>query len=118
MAKVLIVDDANADRLLLERLVAHEGHSVISAVSADDALTKIRSELPALIFMDVNMPGMDGFTAARQLASDPRTKGIPIIFVTAKNQKADRVFAQILGARSFITKPYTADQIKEQLLKL
>ena len=118
MAKILIVDDASADRMQLELLVSQEGHNVISASSADEALAKAKGELPALIFMDVNMPGTDGFTAARQLASDPRTKAIPVVFVTAKNQKADRVFAQILGARSFISKPYTPDQSKEQLGKL
>ena len=118
MAKILIVDDAAADRIQLERLVAQAGHTAVSAASAEEALAKARNELPALVFMDVNMPGTDGFTAARQLASDPKTKNIPIVFVTAKNQKADRVFAQILGARSFISKPYTPEQINEQLSSL
>jgi twitching motility two-component system response regulator PilH len=115
MAKILIVDDASADRIQLERLVAQSGHTAVCASSAEEALAKARAELPALVFMDVNMPGTDGFTAARQLSSDPKTKNIPVVFVTAKNQKADRVFAQILGARSFISKPYTPEQIKEQL---
>ena len=118
MAKVLIVDDAVADRLQLERMVAEAGHAVVTAASAEEAIAKARAEQPALVFMDVNMPVTDGFSAARQLASDPRTKNIPVVFVTAKNQKADRVFAQILGARSFISKPYTADQILEQLKRI
>lgn len=118
MAKILIVDDAPADRLQLERLVTQAGHTAVSASSAEEALAKAKADMPALVFMDVNMPGTDGFTAARQLASDPKTKGIPIVFVTAKNQKADRVFAQILGARSFISKPYTPEQITEQLSRL
>jgi len=118
MAKVLIVDDAAPDRMLLERLVTEAGHLPICAVSAEEALAKAKTELPAMIFMDVNMPVTDGFSAARQLASDPRTKDIPVVFVTSKNQKADRVFAQILGARSFISKPYAPEQIKEHLATL
>ena len=118
MAKILVVDDAAADRMQLERLVAEAGHIAIGASSAEEATAKARSEMPALIFMDVNMPGTDGFTAARQLSADAKTKHIPIVFVTAKNQKADRVFAQILGARSFISKPYTSEQIKEQLTEI
>jgi twitching motility two-component system response regulator PilH len=118
MAKVLIVDDAAADRMQLERLVTEAGHAAISAASAEEAIAKAKIDLPALIFMDVNMPVVDGFSAARQLASDPRTKDIPVVFVTSKNQKADRVFAQILGARSFISKPYAPEQIREHLTKL
>jgi len=61
------------------------------------------------------MPGLDGFSAARQLTQDAGTKKIPVIFVTGKDQKADRVFAQMLGAKGYVTKPYTADQILSQL---
>jgi twitching motility two-component system response regulator PilH len=61
--------------------------------------------------MDVSMPSLDGFSAARQLMNDPTTKGIPVVFVTSKDQKADRVFAQMLGAKGFVTKPYTPNQI-------
>ncbi len=111
MKKVLVVDDAPVDAQNLQRIFADAGWMVISASSGAEAVTKAKAEAPDLIMMDVNMPGLDGFSAARQLMQDPATKGVPVVFVTSKDQKADRVFAQMLGAKGYVTKPYTADQI-------
>jgi twitching motility two-component system response regulator PilH len=61
--------------------------------------------------MDVNMPDLDGFATARKLSQTPETKVIPVVFVTSKDQKVDRVFAQMLGAKGYVTKPYSAEQI-------
>ena len=61
------------------------------------------------------MPAMDGFATCRALGSDGETKNIPVIFVTSKNQKADRLWAQMQGAKGYITKPYSADEIIDQL---
>jgi twitching motility two-component system response regulator PilH len=111
MKKVLVVDDAPVDSQNLQRIFADAGWMVVVATSGAEAVSKAKAELPDLIMMDVNMPGLDGFSATRQLMQDPATKGIPVVFVTSKDQKADRVFAQMLGAKGFVTKPYTADQI-------
>jgi twitching motility two-component system response regulator PilH len=111
MKKVLVVDDAPVDSQNLQRIFADAGWVVLTAASGTEAVSKAKAEVPDLIMMDVNMPGLDGFSATRQLMQDPTTKGIPVVFVTSKDQKADRVFAQMLGAKGFVTKPYTADQI-------
>jgi twitching motility two-component system response regulator PilH len=111
MKKVLVVDDAAVDLKNLERIVSDAGAVVVTASSGAEAMAKAKELQPQLIMMDVNMPGLDGFSTARQLASDPLTKGIPIVFVTSKDQKADRVFAQMLGARGYVTKPYAAHDI-------
>jgi twitching motility two-component system response regulator PilH len=111
MKKVLVVDDAPVDSQNLQRIFADAGWVVVTASTGTEAVSKAKSELPDLIMMDVNMPGLDGFGATRQLMGDPATKGIPVVFVTSKDQKADRVFAQMLGAKGFVTKPYTPDQI-------
>jgi twitching motility two-component system response regulator PilH len=111
MKKILVVDDSAVDLKNLERIVADSGASVITATNGEEALVKARMQQPALILLDVNMPGLDGYSTARQLAADPGTKGIPVVFVTSKDQKADRVFAKMLGAKGFITKPYTAADI-------
>jgi twitching motility two-component system response regulator PilH len=115
MKKVLIAEDSPVDSQNLARIFAEAGWTVVSAGNGQDAITKAKAELPDLIMMDVNMPGLDGFSAARKLMADPATKGIPVVFVTSKDQKADRVFAQMLGAKGFVTKPYTANQILETL---
>jgi twitching motility two-component system response regulator PilH len=115
MKKVLVVDDSVVDLKNLERIVSDAGAMVVTASSGAEALAKAREVQPQLILLDVNMPGLDGFSTARQLAADPATKGIPVVFVTSKDQKADRVFAQMLGAKGFVTKPYTAADIVAQL---
>lgn len=113
--KVLVVDDAKVDLMNLEKIVTGAGYQVVTAVSGEQAVDKAKSEKPDLIFMDVNMKEVDGFQATRTLQGTPETKGIPVVFVTAKNQQADRVWAQMLGAKGFVTKPYSADQILDQL---
>ena len=115
MKKVLVVDDSAVDSQNLQKILVDAGWLVITAASGADAVVKAKTESPTLIMMDVNMPGLDGFSAVRQLSQDPTTKGIPVVFVTGKDQKADRMFAQMLGAKAFVTKPYTSDQILAQL---
>jgi CheY-like chemotaxis protein len=113
--KVLIVDDAQVDRSNLERIVSGAGHTTLLAESGEQAVQRAKRDKPDLIFMDVNMPGMDGYAATRQLKADDATKGIPIVFVTGKNQKADLAWGQMLGAKGYVPKPYTAQQILDQL---
>jgi twitching motility two-component system response regulator PilH len=115
MKKVLVVDDSSVDLKNLERIVTDFGALVVTASSGSEALTKARESRPELIMLDVNMPGLDGFSTARQLAADPQTKGIPVVFVTSKDQKADRVFAQMLGAKGYVTKPYLPADILANL---
>jgi twitching motility two-component system response regulator PilH len=111
MKRVLVVDDSTIDLRNLERIVSEAGAVVATAASGSEAIAKARELKPDLVMLDVNMPGLDGFSTARQLAADPATKGIGVVFVTSKDQKADRVFAQMLGAKGYVTKPYTAADI-------
>ena len=113
--KVLVVDDSAADLAHIRNIVSEAGCVVISATNGKEAIDKAKSERPDLIFLDIIMPDMDGYAACRQLNNDSATKQIPIIFVTSKNQKADRLWAQMQGGKAFITKPYSADQIIDQI---
>lgn len=115
MTKILIVDDSPVDIQNLQHILVDAGHLVTIATSGAEGVAKAKASPPDLIMMDINMPGLDGFSAARQLTQDANTKNIPLVFVTGKDQKADRVFAQMLGAKGFVTKPYTAEQILAQL---
>jgi twitching motility two-component system response regulator PilH len=115
MKKVLVVDDSPVDSKNLQRILLDAGCAVTMAVSGIDAIAKVHSDKPDLIMMDVNMPDLDGFGTARKLKQDADSKSIPIVFVTSKDQKVDRVFAQMLGAKGYVTKPYSADQILAQL---
>ena len=115
MKKVLIVDDSAVDIKNLQRILQDAGCAVTVAMSGTEALTKVHADKPDLIMLDVNMPDLDGFSTARKLKQDADSKNIPVVFVTSKNQKVDRVFAQILGAKGYVTKPYLPEQILEQL---
>jgi CheY-like chemotaxis protein len=113
--KVLIVDDSQVDRSNLEKIVSEAGHQTLLAESGALAIERALRDKPDLIFMDVNMPEMDGFATTRKLKADAATKGIPVVFVSSKNQKADMAWGQMLGAKGYVAKPYTKEQILEQL---
>jgi twitching motility two-component system response regulator PilH len=113
--KILVVDDAVVDRHNLERILSAAGHRVLLAETGEQALARARDEKPDLILMDVNMPDLDGFATTRRLKSEPATKDIPVVFVTGKNQKADVAWGRMLGAKGYVAKPYTAEQILEQI---
>ncbi len=115
MKKVLIVDDSLVDVKNLQRILQDAGCAVTVAMSGVEALAKVHADKPDLIMLDVNMPDLDGFGTARKLKQDADSKNIPVVFVTSKNQKVDRVFAQMLGAKGYVTKPYLPEQILEQL---
>ena len=110
--KVMVVDDSPTD---LENLKSNEGYNVITATSGHDALEKAKTHKPDLIFLDVVMDDKDGFDVCRSIHKDGETKDIPVIFVTSKNQKADRVWAELQGGKGLIGKPYTKQQIVTQL---
>jgi twitching motility two-component system response regulator PilH len=109
--KDLIVDDARPDHMNLERIVSAAGYTTLTATNGLQAVEMSKSAMPDLILMDVNMDQMDGFAATRAIGGDAATKSIPVVLVTSKNQKADRVWAQMLGVKGYVTKPYTPDQI-------
>ena len=113
--KILIVDDAPTDRQQLEIIVTEAGHQVLLAESGEQALLRAKNDKPDLILMDVNMPDMDGFATTRRLKADALTKDIPIVFVSSKNQKADMAWGQLLGAKGYLAKPYTREQILAQV---
>ena len=111
MAKVLIVDDSPAQVLSLQKLVKEWGHETLTAETGDQALQIAREELPNVILMDVVMPGMNGFQAARKLSRDQTTRSIPVIFVSIKDDEADRIWGMRQGATAYITKPVDPDAL-------
>ncbi len=113
--KILVVDDTPMYIEQMKQILVDEGYEIITASSGKEALQKAKTSQPELIFMDIVMPEMDGFAACRELAKDASTKQIPVIFVSSKNTEADKVWAELQGAKAYITKPYTAAQILEQV---
>lgn len=115
--KVLVVDDVLTDRTNLQNILLDAGYVVLTAASGKEALDLAAADSPDLIFLDIVMDEMDGFAACRQLTTGPVTKHIPVVMVSANSQKVGRLWAQRQGARAYVTKPYTADDIASQIKK-
>ena len=109
MAVVLIVDDSPTEVHVLKTTLEKNGYETLSAESGADGVEMARANRPDLILMDVVMPGLNGFQATRQLSRDPQTKEIPVIMVTTKNQKTDRIWGMRQGAVDYIVKPFSEE---------
>ena len=104
-ARVLIVDDERHNRDLLELMLAPEGYLLQTAHSGDAALAKVAERAPDLILLDVMMPGMDGYKVAARIKGDPATSAIPVIMVTALDDREARMLGLTAGAEDFLSKP-------------
>lgn len=113
--KVLIVDDSAADLLNLKKIVEQKCPHVLTAQSGAESVQIAVKEKPDLIFMDIVMDDVDGYSACRQILENPQTKHIPVVFVSHKNQKADVLWAEKQGGRALIPKPYSDQQIIDQM---
>jgi len=113
--KVLVVDDSTVQRNNLAQIIEDAGFVVVKAESGKQSIESAVNEQPDLIFMDIIMPEMDGYEACRHLTRRDDTKHIPVVFVTTKDQKADQVWAKMQGGKGFVVKPYSEDEITDQL---
>ncbi|MDB5930668.1 MAG: response regulator receiver protein [Polaromonas sp.] len=105
MAKILIVEDNPANMKLACLLLHSAGHEVLCAVDAESGLTLARAAQPALILMDIQLPGMDGLAATQLLKQDPATAAIPVIALTAMAMKEDQEKTRAAGCDAYIAKP-------------
>lgn len=105
MARILVIEDNPANMKLACVLLRKVGHEVLSAVDAESGLALARTENPALILMDIQLPGMDGLAATTLLKEDATTASIPVIALTALAMKADRQKSQEAGCAAYIAKP-------------
>ncbi len=123
MSKVraLIVDDSSVMRKIVERSLRQAGvdvEKVIEAGNGAEALAALRQGPVDLILCDINMPVMDGLEFVRQAAKEENTKGIPIVMITTEGSESHVVQALSCGARGYIRKPFTPEQVKEHVLPL
>ena len=112
--KILVVDDSKTELHHLSELLTKRGYAVRTAESGEEAMKRLVEERPDLILMDIVMPGLNGFQATRQLASDPKTRSIPVIMVTSKSQESDRVWGLRQGAVDYIVKPVAMEQLVQK----
>lgn len=105
MAKLLIIEDTENNRVLLTRRLRPAGHEILTAEDAESGLPMAKAEEPDLILMDVGLPGMDGWEATRLLKADPATAKIPVIALTAHAMEGDREKSLEAGCDDYETKP-------------
>lgn len=105
MAIILVIEDNPVNLKLASFLLGNVGHTVLSAVDAEAGLKLARAELPDLILMDIQLPGMDGLAATALLKQDPVTAGIPVIALTALAMKADQEKTRAAGCDAYLVKP-------------
>ena len=115
MARILVVDDSPTLLSATTKILELAGHEVISASSGPEGIAKASSEQPAMIFMDVVMPDMNGFEATRKITSNPETKHIPVVILTTKDQETDKVWAKRQGAIGYIVKPPKKESLLEKV---
>src|SRR3990170_1144763 len=116
--KILVVDDSATDLKNLERIVSEAGYTVLPATSGKEAVAKSKSDRPDAVLLDIIMDDMNGFQACRTITSDADTKDIPVVLVSSKGEKTDKVWGAENGAKGYITKPFTAQQVIDQLRAL
>jgi signal transduction histidine kinase/DNA-binding response OmpR family regulator len=117
-ACVLIVDDERHNRELLEIMLKPEGFVLLSAASGEEALALIARQPPDLILLDVMMPGMSGYDVAGKIKSDPATKNIPVIMLTALDDRNARMLGLNAGAEDFLTKPVDRPELSVRVRNL
>jgi two-component system, OmpR family, alkaline phosphatase synthesis response regulator PhoP len=103
---VLVIDDERSIRLLCRVNLAAAGMEVLEAADGRAGLELARTELPDLVLLDVMMPEVDGWTVARELAADEVTQDIPVVFLTARADPADKRLGSELGGVGYLVKPF------------
>lgn len=115
MARILIVDDSPSQLLGIQRIVEKLGHQILTATDGAAGVETAKAELPDLVLMDVVMPNLNGFQATRTLKREASTAHIPVVLVTTKDQDTDRLWGMRQGAKAYITKPFSEDELSEVL---
>ena len=117
-ATMLVVDDSPTIRNVLSRMLEDEGYKVSTVDSGEQALAKARELSPALIFLDIVMPGMNGFAVLRTLRKDEQTQAIPIVMISGNLQATEQFYVQRFGADDFMKKPFGRAEVYERIQQL
>jgi DNA-binding response OmpR family regulator len=110
-AWVLVVDDSATIRAVLGKMLSQDGHVVLKAPDGETAIEMARTEKPDLIFLDIVMPGMNGFAVLRALRREPQTHDIPIVMISGNLQATEQFYVQRFGADDFMKKPFGRSEV-------
>jgi len=116
--KILLADDNLPSRELMREILETSGHRVMEAVNGRDALDLVHQNRPDLVFLDLQMPVMDGFRVIQELRNDIRFRKLPVVAVTASAMLGDRERAIAAGFDSYIAKPINLGEVRKQIESL
>lgn len=115
MAKILIAEDEPDIRDLITFTLGFAGYEVVAASNGEEAVKLAREATPDLILMDVRMPRLTGYEACAQIKEDPKTRHIPVIFLSAKGQDSEIQTGLQAGAAEYLLKPFAPDQLTSRI---
>ena len=116
--RVLVIDDSPTIVALLKRMLEQNDYIALEAIDAETGVALALSEVPDLIFLDIVLPGMNGFEALRRLRRDPISKTIPIIMISGNELATEQFYAQRIGADDFMKKPFSRSEVFARIEKL
>ncbi|MEO8418611.1 MAG: response regulator [Methylophilaceae bacterium] len=109
----MVIDDSNTIRRSAEIFLKQSGCEVILAEDGFDALSKIATHLPDIIFVDIMMPRLDGYQTCSLIKRNPRFKSTPVIMLSSKDGLFDRARGRMVGSDQYLTKPFTQDSLHQ-----
>jgi DNA-binding response OmpR family regulator len=118
MSRILVVDDDLAVRELIEITLHQAGYEVLSAADGKTAVEIAQKEKPDLVLLDVRLPVLDGYQACKQITSDPMTKHVPVVFVSARGQIEEIQMGLSAGAVDYFVKPFSTELLKKRIQEL
>jgi len=118
MTKLLLIEDNEMNRDMLSRRLQKQGYEILIAVDGEEGIAKALAAAPALILMDMSLPGIDGWEATRRLKSEQQTRSIPVIALTAHAMADDRDKALAAGCDDFDTKPVELPRLLSKIQAL
>lgn len=116
--RMLVIDDSATIVALLSRMLRQNGYEVLEAEDAETGLEIARTQAPELIFLDIVLPGMDGFAALRQLRRDPLTRDLPVIMISGNEQATEQFYVHRIGADDFMKKPFARAEVFARIERL
>lgn len=116
--RMLVIDDSATIVALLRRMLRQNNYLTLEAGDAEQGIELARAERPDLIFLDIVLPGMNGFAALRQLRRDPLTRDIPIIMISGNEQATEEFYVHRIGADDFMKKPFSRAEVFARIERL
>ncbi len=118
MQKILVVDDSPTELILMTMPLQNAGFRIVTAIDGEDAISKVVSENPDLVVLDVVMPRKNGFQVCREIRTRLGRPNLPVVLLTTKSEASDKFWGMKQGANEYMTKPFKPDELLATVQRL